>query len=85
MKTKLKPQWRRLLRVLSDGGWYTRVIFPTTCRVISERVVNACIDQGLVRTKRKVIKRETSQSPELYIIAIRITVRGKKALAAGKY
>lgn len=84
MKTKLNPEWCRLLKVLSDGAWYTRALFVPS-RPISERTVNACIGQGFVKIKRKILKRESPDSSEVYQTAYCITALGKKALATGQY
>ena len=86
MEKKLDPRLRRLLRILSDGGWYARTFLPPSPgRTIPQHVVNACIEQKLVKAKSVVVRPGSSNVPVMYQTVISITALGKKALKTGKY
>jgi hypothetical protein len=69
--------WRRkkFLRAISDGEWRVR---NKLWNGIGVGTVDACINQGLVRTKR--IDRKRKGVVESYRIALRITRQGKAEL-----
>ncbi len=85
MEKKLDPKSRRLLRILSDGFWYERDPRIALSKSTPQEVVDACVEQKLIETKRKVQKRGSVKVSREYQSAIRITALGKEALKAGKY
>jgi hypothetical protein len=72
--------WRvgKFLDLISDGAWHTFDILPNG---VGTKTVDACIERGLVRTKR--VDRKRRGNIETYRIALRITRKGKMELKNG--
>ena len=66
---------QKLLQILLDGEWHT---FDRLPRGVGVYTVRFCIDQGLVRTKRIVLRREGDL--EYFLTALRVTPLGRKVL-----
>ena len=84
MKYLLDPEWTALLTILSNGRWRTLKDLPPS--LVINRVVEGCIGQGLLGTKDILVPRHPKPGEaQSFLISIRITARGKKALATGTY